>query len=115
MSGSILGKFKSDERPLGPSATKAERPPLMIDFQKLDGNRTALHSNFLLSIEWNPSEGVRLTFSTHQIVLHGRNLEVIYEGLVQHAVSTLVEVDERHTKVPNETPVITRISIARSD
>jgi len=67
--------------------------PLWLDLRGTDGMRYALPYRDLKSIELPSPQMLTLTFSDRRVVVHGRNLETVYEGLIREAVTELQEDD----------------------
>ena len=64
--------------------------PLWIDLCGDDGCRYALPYRDLRSIEMPSAQNIMLEFSDRRVVVHGRNLEPVYEALVKEQVAQLI-------------------------
>lgn len=92
----------------------------MLDIQLANGDRVALPYHFLERVEYNPSKGFDLVFSTCRVVVVGSRLEPVYRGLLGHRVGYLAQVIESPAAVPHRlkesendsVPLIRNISIS---
>ena len=64
-----------------------------IDFKGSDGTHYALPYRELLVIEMPSSQEIILRFSRKRVVVRGRNLEPVYERLLEQRVVSLAEED----------------------
>lgn len=75
---------------------------LMLEFRLKNGNVVALGYGWLERIEFDPSEGITLTFTGQKVVkIIGRNLNAevrpqvrLLDGLIRHRVPWIAEADE---------------------
>ena len=58
----------------------------MLDLVLSNGNHYALPYSTLLRVLYNPSDGIRLVFSTDDVHIEGRNLRDFHRGITQHRV-----------------------------
>lgn len=86
---------------------------LMLELRQKNGNILALGYNWLERVEFNPSEGITLSFGTGKVQLKGRNLNretrpqvKLYEGLLRHKVPWVQEADRDIQLRSNETDTV---------
>jgi hypothetical protein len=96
------------------SADRQQKVMLELRFQA--GNARAFAYSYLVSLDFNPSEGIRMDFSGYEIRIAGRNLRPLFAGLVAQRVAFVVEMDDLHAEVtlPKDTPVVTGIEVVES-
>ncbi len=84
----------------------------MLDFWLVSGNERAFAYTHLYDADFNPSLGIVLTFSDHQVTVHGRHLRELYRAIKRHRVVYVWEADEPTVRLlPASVPVVTRILI----
>ncbi len=73
------------------SARKAQlggkQSELMLDFQVEAGMRHGLPYIALIALEFDPSDGIVLHFSSHRVQIFGSRLEPLYKALLLHQVA----------------------------
>ena len=86
---------------------------VMLELRHANGGITALSYSWLESAEFNPSEGITLSFSGKTVKLIGRNLNIecrpgvrLFEGLTRHRVLWIREADEDASAGALETEVV---------
>lgn len=92
MSDDLLRKYLRSEdetEPDEPSFIRAERPT-RLEIREKNGNSRSLPYSSLEYIDFNPSEGLTLTFSTCKVELKGQNLGRLYDALNGHAVKCVL-------------------------
>lgn len=102
--GSILDEFydrepgsRTDERQESAECFDvAEAYVAMLDLHLANGDRVALPYSLLMKIEFDPSEGITLRFSTDDVTIKGRRLEPLYKALMQQRVSGIGEASNGH-------------------
>lgn len=67
----------------------------MLDLELANGDHVALPYGTLLKIQYIPSKGIRMQFSTDDVVIRGHRLDGLYRRLAQHRVPRLVATGER--------------------
>lgn len=72
----------------------------MLEFRRKDGNIVAVDYARLEQAEYDPSEGITLTFGGRQVRIKGRNLNAevrpsirLFEGVVRHRVPWVCEAN----------------------
>jgi hypothetical protein len=86
---------------------------IMLELRLKNGNAKALAYSYLVGIDFDPSEGIMLNFSGHEVRISGRNLRPLVSGLVSQRVAAVQEVDDLYveaTSAPAAT-VVTRIVV----
>jgi hypothetical protein len=86
---------------------------VMLELRFQTGNAKALAYSYLVSADFDPSEGIDLDFSAYTVRLLGRNLRPVYAGIVAQRVAFVQEVEELAAEVthPPDAPVITQIVV----
>lgn len=82
----------------------------MLDFRTRGGDATGIAYSYLQTVRHNPSVGLMLSFTTHLVTLHGRNLGELYLALLDQAVQRIEEQGE-HDEEPEGAPVVSRLRI----
>ena len=86
---------------------------VMLELRQANGSITAVTYSWLESAEYNPSEGITLSFSGKTVTVIGRNLNAecrpgvrLFEGLTRHRVLWIREADEDASAGSLETDVV---------
>jgi hypothetical protein len=84
-----------------------------ICFVLLDGKYIFLNYSYLVAGEFFPEESkITLHFTTHIITMQGRNLEYLYQDLMQHLPKIIIATDERYSGISQgNSPVVTGIDV----
>jgi len=89
------------------------RPQLTLVLRRVTGTAHAFAYAHLYALDYDPSVGIALHFTQHDVALAGRNLEALFRYLCSHRVQAIQELDPLHAEaLPDGTPVVTRVSIA---
>lgn len=88
---------------------------LMLDVRLRSGANLALPYAYLINVEFDPSTGLKAVFSSHMLMIKGRNLRPIYEGLLYHRVEWLQEGDARHDTLPENATWITGVQASPAE
>lgn len=67
--------------------------PRILEFQRKSESWFGFPYHCLMNIEYQPHERLVLTFSTHEVVILGRNLKHLYDEIVSHKCACVVEMD----------------------
>lgn len=95
--------FSDDERPF----TLEERPPGIVFYRAKD---SFWHPYALLqSVRWQEDE-LTLRFSTLDVEINGRGLQIIYAHLAAHRLARLNEQGERYAAVATTAVYVSRIT-----
>lgn len=86
---------------------------VMLDLRRKTGDRMALPYTYLTAVTFDPSKGITLEFTGHQVVIHGRNLEPVYVAIVAYRASWLQELGHRHDTYGDDATVISAIEIQK--
>lgn len=77
---------------------------VMLELRKKDGNILAIGYGYLDHVEFDPSEGIRLSVAGRKIRIKGRNLNEavrptirLFEGITRHRVPWVRESDRAET------------------
>lgn len=86
---------------------------VMLEFRFKDGNARALPYSYLVSLDFDPSNGIGMDFSGYEVRVAGRNLEPLFTGLVSQRVAVVREVDPLHAaaSADEDSTVVTHIAI----
>lgn len=89
---------------------------VMLELRFRNGNAIALGYAYLVSVSFDPSEGIRLEFTGHEVLITGTNLTKLFRGLVHHKITYIQELE-----VPGlpeaklaDTPSVEEVSIRRT-
>lgn len=84
-----------------------------------DGRRTFLNYAYLVAGEFQPNSEqnlIRLSFSSHSVVLHGYGLEALFMALLDHLPRIIVATDPRYMLDEDKTKaVIVEITIEKNE
>lgn len=110
-----VGIDAEDESTAFSAGRVGTNPQLTLVLRKANGNCHAFSYAHLYSIEYDPSDGITLTFSQHQVRLCGRHLDDLFRYLCHHRVQRVNETEESFLESPDEQqPVVSRIAIVSS-
>ena len=105
------GDEEKDYRTYG--INRALRPVLMLDVRTLTGERVALAYSYLTSVFFDISGVMVLSFTSHDVHIEGRNLAVIYDGVLAHRVRYVQELNPDYEKdAPENEAFISKIIIS---
>lgn len=82
-----------------------------LDICLRSGDHWAFPYAYKTSIQFDLSGKLIIHFTTHTITITGRNLMALYNGLIQHRISQISELDHTFDDLPEESVVITEIKI----
>ena len=107
-----------DDIDLRPSAYVAyridpqERPAnAMLDLWFHNGNQRAIAYMHLYAIEFEPSQGMRLTFSEHLVTIRGYRLNELYRYLKRQRIAFIWEATPPEKLLAQSQPCITAIVV----
>ncbi|KAA0220215.1 MAG: hypothetical protein KJ057_16760 [Phycisphaerae bacterium] len=86
---------------------------IMLDFRRKNGDRLALPYTYLTAITFDPSMGIKLEYTGHQVIIKGRNLEPIYLALLGYRATWLQEQSSRHDIGGDDATFISALEIER--
>lgn len=76
-------------------------------FVQTDGKRLFLNYAYLVSGEYSPEANtIKLVYTTHEIMLTGRNLDGLFESLMAHVSRQIVAVDKRYKGTKEESEIV---------
>ena len=86
---------------------------VMLELRFKTGNAKALAYSYLVGIDFDPSEGIMLNFSGHEVRISGRNLRPLFSGLVSQRVAAVQEMDDLYVEAASApaATVVTRILV----
>lgn len=86
---------------------------VMLELRFKNGNAKALAYSYLVSIDFDPSKGIRMDFSGYDVGITGRNLHPLFAGLCAQRVAAVNETDELHAEatLPDTATVVTGIEV----
>ncbi len=94
-------------------ARGTDTEPAMIDFRGHNGTSFALPYAQLGTIAFHPTDGITMEFRDHRIAVHGRNLRPLYDHLLNHRVTFLLE--EEFDATPESETFVDAIVVERVD
>ncbi len=121
--GGSRGTLEEPEEPMaleaeeeGPSYStlSADRmQKVMLELRYKTGNAKALAYSYLVGIDFDPSEGIVLDFSGHEVRISGQNLRSLFSGLVAQRVASIQEVDDLYVEAASApvSTVVTQIVV----
>jgi hypothetical protein len=86
---------------------------LALELRYLTGDGKALAYSYLVSIDWSPSEGIKMDFSGNAVEIRGRNLRAIFDAAVAQRLAYVREMDDLQARanLPSGAPVVTKIKV----
>lgn len=102
-----------EDRPAFSMVSADRQRKVMVEFRTKDGNAKARSYSFLAGIDFNPSKGIAMDFSTDKVTITGRNLRPLFDGLVAQRVAVVREMDDLQAEanLPDEATVVLKIEI----
>jgi len=85
----------------------------MLEFRLKTGNCQALGYPWLFKVDFEPSKGIVLNFTTWVVTLAGRNLRELYGMIQRHRVVWVQESDALRDTASDKATVITSITLAQ--
>jgi hypothetical protein len=67
--------------------------PRVLEFQRKTDSWFGFPYHCLMNLQYRPHDHLILTFSTHEVVVLGRNLKRLYEDVVSQKCASIVEMD----------------------
>jgi hypothetical protein len=103
-----------DEQEAFSTLSADRQQKVMLELRFKDGNAKALAYSYLVSIDYDPSQGIRMDFSGYEVRIVGRNLNPLFAGLVAQRVAVVNEVDDLHAEatLQKDAPVVTAIEVS---
>lgn len=86
-----------------------ESSSLMLTLVRRSGDRLALNYAYLTSVAFNLSGEIVMDFADHRVTLRGTNLEPVFNAVVSHTATRLVESPS--AMVESNSPVIRSLVI----
>ena len=71
----------------------AEPGPRMIEFQRKTEDWFAFSYFCLMNLQYRPHDRLVFTFSTHEVVVLGRNLKQLYDEVMSQSCEKIAETD----------------------
>jgi hypothetical protein len=84
---------------------------LMLDIRLSTGDRIALPYAYLVSIEYELVSGLLLQFTSHSVLVQGRNLDRLYDGFLKQLIEWIAEEDPMYDTLPDEATFINDIKV----
>ncbi len=88
------GPFSARKAQLG-----GKQSEIMLDVHVEAGTRYGLPYIALIALEFDPSEGIVLHFSSHRVQIFGRRLDSLYKALLLHQVAWVQVADGAGTSI----------------
>lgn len=100
------GEYKA----FGPTPAPKQPPP-MIDVRHASGQRRGIAYGYLVEPVYTPDTLISLTTTHSTVTIEGRNLEPVFDALLQHKLGFVQEWSAARFDPPEEdAPVITKIT-----
>lgn len=88
------------------------RESLMLDVRRADGQRHALSYAYLMRVDFEPGDRLRLRFGEAVVRVEGRRLGDLYRRLLEHRVEGIQEGTEAEGGLkPDQAPHIDRVEV----
>lgn len=77
-----------------------------------NGNRHSLGYAYLIDARFDPSTGIELVFTSFRVVIRGRNLLPLFDGISDHQVRWVQELDPLQAAgLTDEVTVVTSLVV----
>lgn len=98
------------------SGRVGRNPQMMIRFRKASGQTKVYAYSMLTEIDSeNPDESFTLIFGVSKVVVHGQNLQRLFDYVCEHRVLEVVEADRAsQMRLTHEPSIVTEIHMARA-
>lgn len=83
----------------------------MIDLWFKNGNQQAIAYTHLYEVTFNPSKGMRLTFSEHVVTIQGYRLDELYRYLKRQRIVFIWEASPPEKLLTQSQPCVTAIVV----
>ena len=83
---------------------------LMFELRTRDGRRSALPYSYLTRADFDPEKGIEICVSNVVILVHGRDLEVVYSYLLQNRL-TWIREDSAGTDIGDDGVFVERLEV----
>ena len=94
--------------------TARGRAAVMLDLRKANGDRHAMSYAYLMQIDYEPGDRMKLHFARQVVQIEGRRLKPLYQRLLDHRVHAIQEgSDTEEGLKPDEAPHINRLEIIK--
>lgn len=90
-------------------------PVPMLDMEWPDGGRIAWPYQYLRRLQFDPNNGIQLTFMEESVLVRGYRLLSIYQGLLSHRVGRIAICTRSDMQSASTTPVITDIDVVSEE
>jgi hypothetical protein len=89
---------------------------IMLELRFKNGNAKALAYSYLVAMDFNPSEAIKMDFGGHEVTISGRKLEPLFAGLVAQRVAIIREMDRLHAEATasKDDTVVSSIQVVES-
>jgi hypothetical protein len=84
---------------------------LMLEVLLRTGNSHAFPYAYLLGVTFDPSIGITLHFTNAKVLLRGRNLRALHQGLLTHRVLWLREGNSSEAFLPESRTFISQVEV----
>lgn len=121
---SVLSRYGITPPAASPAETPDRKPfsvlratggqELMLDVRFNTGDREGFAYAYLMKVKFNPSGSITAIFTTDTVVIEGRNLLPLFDGLLIHAVRFVQEENAIYDLGGEQETFITRIEIAEN-
>ena len=82
-----------------------------LDVRLRTNDRYAWPYSYKTGIKFDVSGEIVIYFTTHTLIIAGRNLAPLYDGLIKHEVTQIREHDAQYDDLPERATVISTIMV----
>ena len=88
---------------------------LLLDVRQANGDRYAFPYSYMIWAKYERSVGLYIRFSSHTVLLNGRTLKPIYDGILQQRVEFVQEEHPGHDAGSEAEPFINAITVSEAE
>ena len=92
----------------------SDAAPINLELRFETGNRTFLAYTYLVCCQFDKSGSLRLDYGAYSAQVEGRNLDELFDSLVQHRVVYIQENSDAED-APASHPFISRLEIEKAE
>lgn len=123
MNGRLLDAYRegndAEHEELGPHVVSSLEPTAFLDFEYVNGNHVSFAAHRLASVSFDPSEGIVLDFSSHEVLVRGRYLRPLYRAILEQRVARIVEggngSEESGVRAEVDLPYVQTLTVSKCD
>ena len=106
----MIPKHPSKKRPWEVS----DAAPINLELRFETGDRTFLAYTYLVCCQFDKSGSLRLDYGAYSAHVEGRNLDVLFDSLVQHRV-VYIQENSNGEDVANSQPFISQLEVEKAE